>query len=153
MDQVPDRRAFGWVRRRCESDTDFILCDIDAARRSEQVRDDHLRLSGSWQMRRDPLCKIGLDVGADDPDRIHDGLELAGVLDELPGELGLLGRRVLWDEGPHHLEMDPSIDRIGQILFDTWATFVDRLRVRILCDGKKLIDSSVLPVSGSTVNA
>ena len=79
-------------------------------------------------MWRDHGCEIGFHVRTHDADRVDDGLELAGVTDELAGEFGLLDRRMSGHERSHQLEMDATVDRVGEVGFDPLAPCVDRLQ-------------------------
>ena len=77
-------------------------------------------------MRREHLGEVRFDVRADDADRVDHGLSLARVIDELARKLGVFDGRVLGHERSHQLEVDPPLDRLGEIRLDAITSVVER---------------------------
>ncbi len=95
---------------------DCVIGDHDGAGCGEEVREKLLGLARSRHVRREQGGELGLGVRADDADHVDDGLELAVVLHEGVGELGVLDEGVLGKKRSKVEELLLAIECVGEIL-------------------------------------
>src|SRR5450432_148876 len=119
-----NRIVLGSVCGGSKADMDRVFGDCHLARRGEQVRDELLRFAWPTHVQRGDRGQLGLGVGADDADDVDDRLELAGVADKLAGQFGVLDGGVLRKQRADRLELSLPFDRLGELAFDTLASFV-----------------------------
>ena len=105
-----NRRLFRPVCGRRETDVDRVFGDSHLARCGEQVCDELLRFARTPHGRRDESGELRLGVRADDANDIEDRLDLAGVPNELPCELGFLDGSVDRKQRPDGFEVTLSLD-------------------------------------------
>jgi hypothetical protein len=116
-EELPNRSPLGAVGCGSEPYVDGVVGHSDSAGRREDVGDDLLRFARSSGVRGDQRCEIGFRVCADDADHVDDGLELAGVADELASDRRVLDGGMGRGLRPECFEVALKLKCLGEVLF------------------------------------